>query len=343
MARQLFDRFPIKAYFSNAEEMLDKTRPHVVHIATPPQTHLHLARLCLERGCHIYVEKPFAVDANQAEQIIHDAKQYGRKVTVGNDGQFTHAAIRSRKLIQHGFLGGDPVHMESFYCFELTGTYAAALLGDNKHWIRQLPGQLLHNIISHGIVRIAEYLKSEKPTVIAHGSTSSQLRSLNHENLIDELRVIIADDGHCTGYFTFSSQMRPSLHQFRLYGPRNGLVLDDDEHSVIKLYGRRYKSYAEKFIPPANLAAQSLGNLGRNVKLFLKRDFHMKSGMRHLIQAFYRSITEDTPLPISYRDIILTCRIMDAIFTQLDDKGIFLSNMRPGPSKLEMAGRAHSG
>ena len=100
MARQLFERFPIKAYFSNVEEMLDKTRPHVVHIATPPQTHLHLARLCLERGCHIYVEKPFAVDANQAEQIIHDAKQYGRKVTVGNDGQFTHAAIRVRKLIR---------------------------------------------------------------------------------------------------------------------------------------------------------------------------------------------------------------------------------------------------
>jgi len=343
MARQLFERFPIKAYFSDTEQMLDETRPHVVHIATPPQTHLHLARLCLERGCHIYVEKPFTVDANQAEQLIHDAKRYGRKVTVGNDGQFTHAAIRFRKLIEQGFLGGDPVHMESFYCFELTGTYAAALLGDNKHWIRRLPGQLLHNIISHGIVRIAEYLKSEKPIVIAHGSTSSQLRRLNHEDLIDELRVMIADDGHSTGYFTFSSQMRPSLHQFRLYGPRNGLVLDDDEHTVIKLYGRRYKSYAEKFIPPANFAAQSLGNLGRNVKLFLKRDFHMKSGMKHLIEAFYRSIREDTPLPISYRDIILTCRIMDAIFAQLGDKGIFLSNMRPGLSKVEMAAGAHSG
>ena len=337
MARQLFERFPIKAYFSNVEEMLDKTRPHVVHIATPPQTHLNLARFCLERGCHIYVEKPFTVDANQAEQLLHDAKQYGRKVTVGNDCQFTHAAIRFRELVRDGFLGGDPIHMESFYCFELTGTYAAALLGDNKHWIRQLPGKLLHNIISHGIVRIAEHLKSENPTVIAHGSTSSQLRRLNHEDLVDELRVIIADEGHCSGYFTFSSQMRPSLHQFRLYGPSNGLVLDDDEHAVIKLHGRRYKSYAAKFIPPANFAAQCLGNLGRNAKLFLNRDFHMKSGMKHLIQAFYRSITEDAPLPISYRDIVLTCRIMDAIFAQLGDQCISASNIRPRLSKLELA------
>ena len=52
--------------------------------------------------------------------------------------------------------------------------------------------------------------------------------------------------------------------------------------------------------------------------LFLKRDFHMKSGMKFLIQSFYRSIREDGPPPIPYREIILTARIMDAIFAQLD-------------------------
>ena len=36
--------------------------------------------------------------------------------------------------------------------------YAGALLGDKQHWVRKLPGKLLHNIISHGIARIAEFL-----------------------------------------------------------------------------------------------------------------------------------------------------------------------------------------
>jgi hypothetical protein len=49
----------------------------------------------------------------------------------------------------------------------------------------------------------------------------------------------------------------------------------------------------------------------------LHRDFHPKAGMKHLIENFYRSILEDTPVPIPYREIILTARIMDAIFTQL--------------------------
>jgi hypothetical protein len=130
--------------------------------------------------------------------------------------------------------------------------------------------------------------------------------------------------------------MRPSLHQFRLYGPTDGLVLDDDEHSVIKLHGRRYKSYAEKFLPPVNFAAQYLGNLGRNVNLFLRRDFHMKAGMKHLIEAFYRSINDGAPLPISHREIILTCRIMDAIFAQVGRKAILPLNVQSLPSKPEL-------
>jgi len=39
--------------------------------------------------------------------------------------------------------------------------------------------------------------------------------------------------------------------------------------------------------------------------------------MKFLIESFYRSITAGTPPPIPYREIILTSRIMDAIFSQL--------------------------
>jgi hypothetical protein len=51
--------------------------------------------------------------------------------------------------------------------------------------------------------------------------------------------------------------------------------------------------------------------------LFLARDFHPKSGMKYLIQQFYRSILENGSPPIPYREILLTARIMDCIFRQL--------------------------
>ncbi len=339
MAKQLFERFPIRAHFNNLEEMLEKAQPDVVHITTPPQSHFELGRLCLEHGCHIYVEKPFTVDAAQASELIRIAEQRNLQVTVGNDAQFTHAAIRFRNLVREGYLGGAPIHMESYYCYELKGIYAKALVGDSKHWVRRLPGKLLHNIISHGIVRIAEYCKTENPTVIAHGFVSELLRELGEEEILDELRVIVADKGGPSAYFTFSSQMRPSLHQFRLYGPANGLVLDDDEHSVIKLCGARYKSYVEKVLPSVNFTAQYLANVGRNLRLFFQNDFHMKAGMKHLIEAFYDSIANDGSPPISYREIVLTCRIMDLVFAQLDRQMALEARADRGSSDVKV-GRA---
>jgi len=320
MARQLGERFGISACFADLEELLRTTNPDVVHITTPPQTHFELAKLCLEHGCHIYVEKPFTVDAKGAERLIEVAEQCGRKVTVGNDRLFKHAAIQFRNLVRQGFLGGDPVHIESVFCYQLDSTYASALLGDRNHWVRRLPGKLLHNIISHGILRIAEYLRDDDPAVIAHAFTSPLLRQLGEREIMDELRVMVSGRSGPTAYFTFSSQMRPVLDQFRVYGPANGLVLDDDDHTVIKLQGKRYKSYAQKFIPPVMFAGQYLVNLKNNVRLFLQSDFHMTAGMKNLMEAFHRSITEDAPLPISYRDIVLTCKIMDRIFAQTNQE-----------------------
>jgi hypothetical protein len=95
-------------------------------------------------------------------------------------------------------------------------------------------------------------------------------------------------------------------------------VLDQDQELLIKVRGARFKSYGEKFIPPVLLAQQHAGNLMTNLRTFLRRDFHMKSGMKYLIESFYRSIVEGTADPIPMREIQLTSRIMDAIFEQLE-------------------------
>lgn len=326
MGQQLAKRFPIRRVFSSVTELLDESRPDVVHITTPPQSHFHLAKTCLERGCHVYVEKPFTVWADEARTLIGIAQKKGLKLTAGHDDQFSHVSRRMRLLVESGFLGGRPVHMESYYCYEISKAgYAGALLGDKQHWVRQLPGRLLQNIISHGIARIAEFLTGDSPEVIAFGFTSPHLRSLGETEIMDELRAIIQDPDGTTAYFTFSSQMRPGLHAFRIFGPRNGLVLDQDQETLIKLRGERYKSYAEKFVPPIVLAKQYLRNVRGNLHTFLRNDFHMKSGMKFLIESFYRSIIDGTSTPIPYREILLTTTIMEKIFDQLREECVVSS------------------
>ena len=44
MARQMFERFPIRAHFSDLAELVAAARPDVVHVTTPPESHFKLAR-----------------------------------------------------------------------------------------------------------------------------------------------------------------------------------------------------------------------------------------------------------------------------------------------------------
>jgi predicted dehydrogenase len=318
MTKQLSDRFPVKRCFTDLPELLDQARPDVVHITTPAESHFDIARFCLEQGCHVYVEKPFTLYADQAELLINLAERKSLILTVGHNDQFTHVARRMRSLVQSGYLGGTPVHVESYYSYDLGDpSYARALLGDKNHWVRRLPGKLLQNVISHGIARIAEFLTTDSPHVIAHGFVSSLLKQINESEIVDELRVIISEETGTTAYFTFSSQIRPPLHQLRLYGPKNGLIVDQDHEILIKQRGQKFKSYADMFIPPAQFAKQHLGNLLTNVRLFLGRDFHMDSGMKYLIESFYGSVRDGAAVPIPYREILLTARLMDTIFEQL--------------------------
>jgi predicted dehydrogenase len=320
MAKQIAERFRVPAWFTDVDEMLASARPDVVHVTTPPQSHLEIGKRCFEAGANAYIEKPFTLNTADAEELIDVANRKGVKLTAGHNGQFTHAMNQMRSLASDGFLGGRAVHMESLYCYELGDpAYAKALLGDSDHWARKLPGSLLQNIISHGVARIAEFITGENIVVSAQAFTSPFLLEIGQSDIIDELRLIIRDENATTGVFTFSSQISPSLHQFRLYGLKRSLVVDDDHQIVLQLNNKEYKSYMRFFVPPMTFAGQYVKNLARNVGRFVRNDFHLpnEAGLLTLISSFYKSVEEGAPLPIPYREILLTSRIMDAAFEHI--------------------------
>jgi predicted dehydrogenase len=319
MAEQLAERWGVPHFSADMQELLAKAKPDVVHVTTPPQSHYALTMQCLEAGCHVYVEKPFTLNTRDALHLIRLAQAKSLKLTAGHNLQFTWENIEARELVQAGFLGGPPVYIESYYTYNLGDAgYAKALLGDRHHWVRRLPGKLLHNIISHGIARIAEYMDTEEPIVSAFGYASPLLTRIGESDVTDELRVLIADGANMSASFVFSSQLGPPMNGCRVYGPTNSLIVDNVHHTLVRSRRRGYKSYLNYFIPPVTTAREYLRNARRNVGRFVRSDFHDDSGLKRLTEAFYRAVLDQGPLPISYREILLTARIMDAIFEQLD-------------------------
>jgi predicted dehydrogenase len=317
MAKQLGERFGISKCFSDLQEMLQAARPDVVHITTPPQSHYLLAKQSLEFGTHVYLEKPFTLTAGEAESLIQVAEARNLKITAGHNLQFTLEMLEMRRLVSEGFLGGKPIHLESHFSYDLGDrSYIGALLGNPQHWVRQLPGQLLHNIISHGIAKLAEFLDDEIIEIVAMGGQGPRLRDLGGEEILDELRVLIRDKSGTTAFFCFSTQIK-GLNQLRIYGPINSITADIVTGSLVRNTSRSYKSYLTYFVPPLKTAREHFRNARMNMVNFLRRRLYQDFGMKELIERFYDSIRLGIPLPIPYREIILTARIMDEIFAQI--------------------------
>jgi predicted dehydrogenase len=321
MAQQLAERFGISECFSDVQKMLTAIRPGIVHITTPPQSHYQIAQQCLESGCHVYLEKPFTITAREAESLIQLADSRGLKMTAGHNLQFTLEMIEMRRLIKNNFLGGRPIHLESYFSYELGDrTYTSALLGSRDHWVRQLPGQLLHNLLSHGIAKLAEFLDDDIDEIAVIAHQSPLVRELEEKEILDEVRVLIRDTAGTSAFFCFSTQIK-GLNQLRVYGPAGSIVVDHVSGSLIRNKNRPYKSYLTYFIPPLKNAREHFRNARINISNFVRRKLYQDFGMKELIEKFYDSIRTNGLPPIPSREIMLTAGIMDEIFAKIYPQG----------------------
>src|SRR6201991_4786421 len=77
----------------------------LVGIATPNETHAPLARAALEAGKHVVVDKPFTLNAAEAEVLIGLADQVGRKLSVFQNRRWDNDFLTVRRLVEDGRLG----------------------------------------------------------------------------------------------------------------------------------------------------------------------------------------------------------------------------------------------
>ena len=69
--------------FNNYEEALDITMPEAVCISTYPDTHEEYAIKALEKGCHVFIEKPLADSVKGAERVQEAANKANKKLVIG--------------------------------------------------------------------------------------------------------------------------------------------------------------------------------------------------------------------------------------------------------------------
>jgi predicted dehydrogenase len=96
------------------EELLANKSVDAVYIAVPNKFHIPLAIQALEAGKHVILEKPFAMNAAEAEQAIAKAKAAGLVLNVGMNQRFTADSQKIKQLVEEGALG-DIYHAKAYW------------------------------------------------------------------------------------------------------------------------------------------------------------------------------------------------------------------------------------
>ena len=94
----------IKSYRSS-EEMVSDSNIDAVVVTTAPTSHFELAKLALEHGKHVIVEKPFTPSSKEAIELIAIAKQHERLLTVYQNRRWDSDFLTLSNLLKEGTLG----------------------------------------------------------------------------------------------------------------------------------------------------------------------------------------------------------------------------------------------
>lgn len=307
LAEQAALRFGVPGVYNDLGQMLEAVRPDVLHITTPPQTHCALALQAMAAGAHVYIEKPFTVNAMEADTILNAAAAHGRLVCVGHDHLFDPVWLDCRKLYQSGQLGS-VVHVDSIQGYDLGGPFGKTLVSEPDHWVHRLPGGLFQNVMSHALYRITDFMPDEEPRLWAtwFGSTSAMSSPT-------ELRVMMRGE-QMTAHLIFSSTMRPVQRVARIYGTRASVEVDLDGRTLRSYRALRMPGPFAKIEAPFRHWREAARTLRKSLRSFARNEIHYFAGMNRLFTLFYKAIREGGEVPTPPREIRRLTAIMDRIF-----------------------------
>jgi UDP-2-acetamido-3-amino-2,3-dideoxy-glucuronate N-acetyltransferase len=90
---------------SSYADLLRNPDIDAIAIATPAETHYHIAKEALLSGKDVFVEKPLALEVQQGQELIELAARQGRILMVGHILQYHPAVLKLKELLDLGELG----------------------------------------------------------------------------------------------------------------------------------------------------------------------------------------------------------------------------------------------
>ncbi|MGL3149303.1 Gfo/Idh/MocA family protein [Microbacterium sp. A82] len=101
----VLNKYTGAATFSTLEKMLDQAQPDAIIIATPTGSHAALVRSALERGVHVFCEKPLTLSAEESRELAEFAAEHRLVAQVGYHNRFIATFQAVKQLLEQNAIG----------------------------------------------------------------------------------------------------------------------------------------------------------------------------------------------------------------------------------------------
>ncbi len=301
-ARQTATRHAIPRCYTDADTMLRETKPAVVHLLTPPATHLPLARIAFRHHAHVYIEKPFAASEADARAICDLARDARVEVCPGHSRLLDPLFVEASRRVNAGDIGQVvSVRAEQGFTFE-PGARSAVI-----PWSYSYDWGIFENLISHPLYLACHFL-SHPGRPQALGFNLGSVR----EAAVEEIRVLIPSTNGI-GEVSLSLCSSPEVNRLEIVGTRGRVTADWRTMSVLTSRGSRLPSVpaglAASFYAAFHLARSAVSRL---VDLAFGK-VSAQAGLRSTIEQFYGSITGEVAAPVTAEAGVLNARLLEQI------------------------------
>ena len=262
-------------------------------VATSVPTHYKLGKLAIEAGKHTFIEKPIALKAADARDLLDTAEEYGVKLMVGHLLEYHPAVAKMKELIDAGDLG------KVYYAYANRLNLGKVRTDENALW----------SLGPHD-VSLLNYLTGDEPEeVSARGECYLQ----------DEVEDVVF------GYIRYKSGVVGHLHvswldphksrKITVVGEKKMVVFDDMESDrKITVYDQGATTTRTKFETYGEFVTLHFG------------DIHIpkignEEPLRVECQHFVDCINDDTTPRSDGRDALNVVKVLDAMELSLREGG----------------------
>jgi predicted dehydrogenase len=302
-ARTVAAEHDIPGAYTNFEEMLDREKPDLVSIVTPPDLHHPMALAALERGIHVLCEKPFAMNLAQAKEMQAGAAKAGVVAMVDFEFRFLPARRFLLDLLQQNYVG--EVRLVEFL-LHFGWRSSAEDVGWSWWSDRARGGGALGALGSHAMDSLRLWLGPAR-RILCDLATFVPKR---------EDRTVTSDDAYVT-IVEFASGARAVVQmsavagvedsRIAVYGSKGQLVIDHFAGQGISGSKRSSRTPQTLEIPPPYRLQKEQGHI-------------LKAPFRALVDSMIRAIDRGGPSPSpSFDDGVASQRLLDAARVSSDE------------------------